>query len=45
MIALQLTEKQKFENLNCKKNYRRLSEIYRKNLHNQHNLREHIFNF
>ena len=30
MIALQLTEKQKFENLNCKKNSRELLETTEK---------------
>ena len=45
MIELQLAEKQNFENLKYKKKLCGLCEIYRKNLQNQHNLREHIFNF
>ena len=45
MIELQLTEKQNFENLKYKKKLCGLCEIYRKNLQNQHNLREHILIF
>ena len=45
MIELQLAEKQNFENLKYKKKLCGLCEIYRKNLQNQHNLREHILIF
>ena len=45
MIALQLAEKQNFENLKYKKKLCGLCEIYRKNLQNLQNLREHILIF
>ena len=45
MIELQLAEKQNFENLKYKKKLSGLCEIYRKNLQNQHNLRDRIFIF